>query len=323
MAQRKIGIVVFQNFQILDMAGPLEAFNLSTRKGGRYQVQLLAPVAGHIQSSSFLSVGPAKALADSPPEAFDTIVVAGGLGVHAQRNNTNLLTWLTSAHGKVRRIASVCSGAFLLAEAGLLDGRKAVTHWDSVPRLAREFPTINVLHDAIFTMDKGIWTSAGITAGVDLALSLIEADHGKDTALATAREMVVFLKRPGGQSQFSAELIAQEKSGSKFDHLRTWIFENLALPLDVQSLADESRMSRRNFQRLFTQSFGLTPAKFIEHARVDAARRDLEETGLKIEQIALHRGFGDAERMRRTFQRILNVTPVEYRERFTNTGQPA
>ena len=218
--------------------------------------------------------------------------------------------------GMARRTASVCTGAFLLAEAGLLNGRRATTHWDDTVQLAREFPRISVQRDDIYVRDGQFVTAAGVTAGIDLALALIEEDFGRDVAMMTARMLVVYLKRPGGQSQFSQELSAQAKSSDRFERLRRWIFDNLDKSLTVEELADHAAMAPRSLARRFAQELGVTPAKFVEHARIDAARRDLEDSGLTIDKIAANRGFGGADRMRRSFQRSLGVSPQEYRDRF-------
>ncbi|NMM45810.1 GlxA family transcriptional regulator [Rhodospirillaceae bacterium KN72] len=323
MPTKTIAFIVFSDFQILDLTGPLETFSIANCFGGDYETVMLSTEAGLIQSSNGLSVGPARALADIDPGRFDTILTVGGRGTFNQRGNTALTAWLARAAGRTRRIGSVCTGAFLLAEAGLLAGRRATTHWESAERLARDFPDISVVPDAIFQEDTGIWTSAGVTAGMDMALALIETDHGRDTALATARELVLFLKRPGGQSQFSAELMAQQQAPSRFTELQRWIFDNLNDRLTVENLADRAGMSRRSFQRHFTESFGMTPARFVERARIDAARRDLEAGDGSLDRIAVARGFGDAEHMRRAFLRILHLSPADYRDRFQATRRPA
>lgn len=316
MSPRTTAFPLWPGFQVLDVTGPLEAFTLANRFApGSYCPVLLANSPTPL-SSSGLSLGPVQSFFDIRTDTIDTVLVPGGQGVHQARQDPSLLAWITGAHGKVRRLCSVCSGAFLLAETGLLAGRRAVTHWESVPRLAKEFPEIQVEPDAIFCHDGDIWTSAGVTAGIDLALAMIEEDCGRAVALATARELVVYLRRPGGQSQFSAELLAQEKTNNRFEVLMEWLFDNLDLPLDIDCLADRAAMSRRSFQRHFTEAFGTSPAKFVEKARVEAARRDLEASERTIEQIAAARGFQDPERMRRAFQRHLGLAPSDYRARF-------
>jgi transcriptional regulator GlxA family with amidase domain len=217
---------------------------------------------------------------------------------------------------RVRRLASVCSGSFILAEAGLLDGRRATTHWLGVDLMRERYPRIAVEPDAIFVRDGHIFTSAGVTAGIDLALAMVEEDLGHALALAVARRLVVFLKRPGGQSQFSSHLAAQAKPVGVLKDLPAWILEHLGSDLAVERLAERAGMSPRNFARVFTREMGTTPAKFVERARVDAARRGMEDGGLSLEDIAGRAGFSSAEHMRRTFRRHVRVVPHDYRKRF-------
>jgi transcriptional regulator GlxA family with amidase domain len=216
-----------------------------------------------------------------------------------------------------RRVCAVCTGAFLLAEAGLLDGRRAVTHWGSCDALQQPYPRITVERDPIFLRDGKVWTSAGVTAGIDLALALVEEDLGRAMALRVARHLVVFLKRPGGQSQFSAMLESQAQGDGAFGDLHDWMARRLADDLGVDALAARAGMSPRNFARVYAKRMGTTPAKAVERLRVDAARRALEETDASIESIADRCGFGDEERMRRSFLRSLGVPPRHYRARFT------
>jgi transcriptional regulator GlxA family with amidase domain len=221
---------------------------------------------------------------------------------------------------RVRRLASVCTGAFLLAEAGLLDGRRATTHWSACAALARRYPRVRVDPDPIFVRDGAVVTSAGVTSGMDLALALVEEDHGREVALGVARWLVLFLKRPGGQAQFSAQLSSQLASRQPIQELQAWIVENVHRDLSVAVLAARAGMSPRNFARVFTREVGATPALFVETARVEAARRRLEEDGGRgIEAVAAECGFGSAETLRRAFLRRLRVNPADYRARF----QPA
>jgi transcriptional regulator GlxA family with amidase domain len=323
MSKKTIAFLAFRGFRMLDLVGPLETFDIANTVGGQYQVRILAKPSGSVMASNGLAVGGATALRDIDPTTMDTVIVAGGHAVHDQRSDQETISWLRDAARSARRVCSVCSGAFLLAEAGLLDGRRATTHWGSAARLASEFPDVIVDPNVLYQRADHIWTAAGITAGMDLALALVEDDHGHDVAMATAREMVVFLKRPGGQSQFSAELLAQERGGDRFDAVRSWIFANLDARLDIDSLADRAGMSRRGFQRRFAEAFGVPPAKFVERARVEAARRDLEDGADGIDRIAALRGFGDPERMRRAFHRVLGVSPADYRARFRDARNAA
>jgi transcriptional regulator GlxA family with amidase domain len=241
--------------------------------------------------------------------------VSGG-DVEAAANDPELRRWLRGMARRVRRLASVCSGAFVLAEAGLLDGRRATTHWAGLPILERRYPRIHVDADAIFVRDGRVYTSAGVTAGIDLALALVEEDLGRATALAVARRLVVFLKRPGGQSQFSRHLAAQTIEPGALRGVPEWILEHLDDDLPVERLARRAAMSPRNFARVFRRSTGLTPAKYVEHARVEAARRLLEDGADGLEAVAARCGFASGERMRRTFVRHVGVVPIDYRRLF-------
>jgi transcriptional regulator GlxA family with amidase domain len=232
-----------------------------------------------------------------------------------------LVRWLRRASGRARRTASVCSGAFLLAAAGLLDHKRATTHWLMFDMMGERFPTVQIDRDAIFVQQDSVWTSAGVTAGIDLALALVEADCGHDVAMEVARELVVYLKRPGGQSQFSALLRSQTDATAAFDDLNLWIASHLQrADLTVEFLAERARMSPRNFARLYKQKTGRTPAKAVEVFRLEAARRLLEDSSRHVDQIASLCGFGDEERMRVTFQRHLGVAPRDYRKRFASRG---
>lgn len=229
-----------------------------------------------------------------------------------------LVDWLRAASTKARRTASVCSGTFLMAQAGLLDGRRAATHWAMCEMLKSGFPLIEVDLDAIFIQQDKVWTSAGVSAGIDMALALVEADCGRDVALQVARELVVFLKRPGGQAQFSQLLLAQTQDSAGFDELHGWLADHLdEADLTIERLARQARMSPRNFARVYKRQTGRTPAKAIEMFRLEAARRMLEDSERNIDQIARTCGFGDEERMRHTFQRHLSISPREYRNRFS------
>ena len=323
---RRVGILVYDGVQSLDVTGPLEVFTgagavLRRRDASLrppYRVEILAARAGVITTSSGLRLHAQRTYARA--RGLDTLVVAGG-DVRAVLSDRALLRWLVATAGGVRRLASVCSGAFLLAEAGLLDGRRATTHWRSAARLARTYPRVAVDPDAIFVRDGHLYTSAGVTAGIDLALAMVEEDLGHATALDVARQLVVFLKRPGGQSQFSSHLAAQATPPGPLRDLPEWIVANLAADLSVERLAERAAMSPRNFARVFRRETGATPAKYVERARLDAARRCLEDAALGLEEVASRCGFGSAEQMRRTFLRHLRVVPIDYRRRFHR--QPA
>ena len=254
------------------------------------------------------------ALLPQADAALDTLIVAGGRGVNAACEDAALVDWVVRRSANARRTASVCSGAFLLAAAGLLDGRKAVTHWDRCDEFARRFPAVKLDPDPIFIRDGDVWTSAGVTAGIDLALSFVEADLGRRMALAVARELVVFLKRPGGQAQFSATLKLQQ-GDERFERLHGWIADNLRSDLSLATLAARANMSSRSFSRHYRQATGRTPARAIEEIRTEAARRLLEQ-GLSVSQVSRRCGFGSEETMRRGFLRIVGTGPRAYRERF-------
>ncbi len=259
------------------------------------------------------------ALASGPltpiEELLDTLLVAGGEGAEAAADNHVLVDWVRERATQARRVASVCTGAFLLAAAGLLDGRRAATHWMYCAELAQRFPAVRVEPDPIFVRDGAVWTSAGVTAGIDLALALVEEDLGRAAALAVARYLVVFLKRPGGQAQFSAAL-ALQAAEDKFGALHAWISGHLADDLSLSVLADQAAMSERSFSRHYAEATGQTPARAIERLRVEAARRLLSETRLPVKRISQRCGFGSEETMRRSFLRLLAVTPQDYRDRF-------
>jgi transcriptional regulator GlxA family with amidase domain len=247
---------------------------------------------------------------------IDTLIVAGGDGTRTVMADESFLGEIRRLAPTCRRVASVCSGAFVLAAAGLLDGRRATTHWQWCDVLAESFPNVVVEGDHIFVRDGEVWTSAGVTAGIDLALAMVEEDVGREVALAIARRLVVFLKRPGGQSQFSAQLSGQLAERRSLSELQAWIVDHVDEDLPVERLADRAAMSIRNFSRAFRREVGMTPARFVERARVDRARRLLEESSASVDEIARCCGFGTAETMRRTFLRGVRVTPSDYRRRF-------
>ncbi|MDR6292279.1 MULTISPECIES: GlxA family transcriptional regulator [Inquilinus] len=314
-------MLAFPGVELLDVVGPLEVFAAATalqRDAGAppgYAVEVLAARAGPVRATSGLSVLADRGL-DEAGDGIDTLLVAGGAGIEAAVADAALVAWLRGMAPRVRRLGSVCTGALLLAEAGLLDGRRAATHWNWCERLSRRYPAVRVEPDPIFIQDGRVWTSAGVTAGMDLALALIEADHGRDLALATARDLVMFLKRPGGQSQFSAALAGQIAERPPLRALQDWMLAHPEADLSVPALADRAAMSPRNFARAFLREIGATPAAYVERLRIEAARRRLEETDLPGETVARSCGFGNADGMRRAFLRRIGVAPSDYRERF-------
>ncbi len=304
---RAIEIVLFPDFQILDAAGPIAAFEIAARFApGAYRVKTSAARAGLVASSSGVPM-PASAL--SARSRVDTLIVVGGRGTAEAMSDAPLLKALRAAPRRARRVASVCTGAFVLAAAGLLEGRTCTTHWRQAPVLARLFPEVRIEADRIHVQDGNVWTSAGVTAGIDLALAMIEADLGADIAAEVAREMVVYAKRPGGQAQHSALL---ELESARFADLNAWMRTHLAADLSVEALAARAAMSPRNFARAYAAETGVTPAKAVERLRVDAARAALAR-GRAIQEIARRTGFGDSERMRRAFIRVYGAPPAALR----------
>ena len=330
---RKILFVTYSDCQMLDVTGPAEVFSKANEypvsegdQKQQYQITLIAEKAGPVKST-----GPFSLLADQSYgdvtagdlEDLDTLVVCGGEGVHQILKDEAFIAFIQRAAQRARRVVSICTGAFILAKAGLLDQRRATTHWDSIDTLARHFPAIEVERDPIYVRDGKYWTSAGVTAGIDLGLALVEEDLGRQTALSIARRLVVYMMRPGGQAQFLAQLKFQKPSQSKLETLYEWIEQNPAEDLSISALAAKSAMSERHFARCFVNEVGITPAKFVEQSRLDHARRRLEQTRSSIDQIAYDCGFGSAEILRRTFQRHLHLAPGEYRDRFqTSLKQP-
>jgi transcriptional regulator GlxA family with amidase domain len=321
-----VAVVTYEGAQTLDVTGPLEVFATATRylrelwpdEPPAYAIEILAERAGPVTMASGIALVADRSFR-SVRGGIDTLVVCGG-NARAAATDQTLLRWLQRMESKVHRLAAVCTGAFILASAGLLNGRRATTHWRSANALTREYPAIAVDPDAIFVRDGHIYTSAGVTAGMDLALALVEEDFGREVALMVARLLVLFLKRPGGQSQFSNELAVQMLPSGPLKGLPEWILEHLAEDLPVERLASRVAMSPRNFARVFLKETGATPAKFVERTRIERARRELEDSTVAVETVASLCGFGNAERMRRTFQRHLRVVPQEYRRRFENAA---
>jgi transcriptional regulator GlxA family with amidase domain len=319
--QRRVVVLAFEGAQALDVIGPIEVFTGADRlsEAAGYDVQLVAPTRTVTTSSRIRLSADARIGETEGP--IDTLVVAGGVGTIDAERNTRLIEWLRDAAQRSRRVASVCTGAFLLARAGLLDGKRATTHWASCETLQRRYPDTAVDSEPIFVRDGDVWTSAGVTAGMDLALALVEEDLGAGVALDTARWLVLFAKRPGGQSQFSRSLALQRAEHEPLREVQDWIFENVERALTVEALAGQAGMSVRTFARAFAREVGMTPASYVEAVRVERARLALESTGAGIEDIARSCGFGTPETMRRAFARRLQVNPTEYRRRF-GAAQP-
>jgi transcriptional regulator GlxA family with amidase domain len=319
-AVRVIDVLTYPAVQLLDVTGPIQVFasanDLIAANGGArpYVLRVVAPGGERVTASA----GLALAVEPLPPvnEALDTLLVAGGEGAETAAEDPALVDWVRQRALRARRVASVCTGAFLLAAAGVLDGRRAATHWMYCARLARRFPAVRVEADPIFVCDGRVWTSAGVTAGIDLALALVEEDLGRSVALAVARYLVVFLKRPGGQAQFSAALSLQT-ADDKFGALHDWINGHLGDELSLSVLAGHAGMSERSFSRHYVEATGQTPARAIERLRVEAARRLLLDSKVPVKRIARQCGFGTEETMRRSFVRLLSTSPQDYRARFS------
>ena len=328
---RRIAALLYPGVQILDVTGPLEVFSTTSRRlqaadraaGPSYEVELVAATAEPVRASSGLVLLPGRTI-DTLAEGIDTLIIPGGRGSRDAAADPRLVDWIRAMAPRVRRLAAVCTGAFLLAETRLLDGRRATTHWASCARLAERPPAVRVEPDALFVRDGMLYSSAGVTAGMDLALALVEEDFGRAQALETARWLVMFLKRPGGQSQFSSQLAAQSTGEGAIGRLQAWILAHPAADLRVPARAAKAAMSPRHFARRFQQEAGLTPAAFVEQVRLEAARRQLSETPAPLALVAATCGFGDVERLRRAFRRRLGVNPHDYRARFhLNPTDPA
>jgi len=318
---RQIVVLLFAGVQSLDVCGPVEVFTGARRllDADGYEIHMLSVDGAPVRTSSGLTLVPDGTLAQAP-RAIDTLIVPGGEGTRAAVRDEALLRWIAAASARARRTASVCTGAFLLAAAGLLDGRRATTHWSSAEALARRHPNVTVDPDPIFVRDGDVWTSAGVTAGMDLALALLEDDHDSELALTVARHLVLFLRRPGNQSQFSATLAAQQPEREPLREVQRNVVEHVAGDHSVEAMAERAHMSPRHFARAFRAETGVTPARWVERVRLEAARRLLEDSAEPIAAVARACGFGTAETMRRVFLRALDVGPAEYRRRFQAGG---
>ncbi len=320
-AVRVVEVLAYPDVQLLDVTGPLQVFatanDLVSESGGTrpYVLHVVAKSPQGVTASAGLAI--ATRSLPRAGAAPDTLLIAGGPGVEAAAADRDLVDWVRRRAAKARRVASVCTGAFLLAASGVLDGRRAATHWSVCAELARRYPAVRVEPDPIFVRDGSVWTSAGVTAGIDLALALVEQDLGRTTALAVARYLVVFLKRPGGQAQFSTALSLQSAE-DEFGALHGWISGHLAGDLSLPRLASHAGMSERSFSRHYLQATGLTPARAVERLRVEAARRLLSETRQPAKRISQRCGFGSEETMRRSFLRVLAASPQDYRSRFSS-----
>lgn len=326
---RRILLIAAPGSQILDVVGPFQVFTraaelLSRQQPGSpptYSVEVITctPKALLVTNCGLRIM--AHATFRGVRGKIDTLLIAGGDAVENDETGIELVHWLKRVAGQVRRIGSVCTGAMLLARAGFLNGRKATTHWKWCEILAKKYPSIDVDPDPIFVRDGKVYTSAGVTAGMDLALALVEEDHGSRLALEVARDLVLYLRRSGGQSQFSVALSTQLSDRKPLRELAAWMLENLNRPLTAQVLAKRVAMSPRNFARIFSSEMGVTPAKYVERLRVETVRRRLEETRHSLKRIAGECGFGSVKSMREVFQRALRIPPGEYRQRFQGVSR--
>jgi transcriptional regulator GlxA family with amidase domain len=312
---RKVVIAGPAPVQVLDVTGPLEVFS----NAPDYEIQLASP-----SPERTLQTNRGVVLADATPIGevqgpIDTLLIAGGPGAESGRYDPGFVAWIAQVAGQSRRVASICTGAFLLAEAGLLNGKQAVTHWQFCDRLAREYPNVVVRPEPIYLRDGSVYTSAGITAGIDLSLALVEEDHGHETALRIARFLVMFLVRPGGQEQFSHMLSHQAFTSQPLRELQVWMLEHIREDLTVESLAERMGMSARHFTRVCLRETGMNPGQFVDRMRVEAARQVIDSSARGLKEIADSCGFMSADAMRRAFVRVLGITAGEYASRFKST----
>jgi transcriptional regulator GlxA family with amidase domain len=319
MDTKRIGFLVFDGMNALDLTGPVEAFTTAVIDDGNglhhcYETWTIGLTSKSLVADSGLVFKPHRDLKTAP--ALDTLIIPGGSGLRRPGTNAKVSTWLKSQAGGIRRIASVCTGIYGLAATGLLDGRQVTTHWRFTSDVARRFPNLRVNPDALFLKDGPFYTSAGVTAGIDLSLALIEEDYGSGVALSVARELVMYLKRPGGQEQYSEPLQFQIQSTDRFADLAAWMLGHLHQDLSVEVLADKACLCPRHFSRRFKEVFGTTPALFVEDLRLSEARRRLTLPNQTIESIAASVGFKSADVFRRAFERRFGVTPSGYRIRF-------
>ncbi|MEV0410765.1 GlxA family transcriptional regulator [Streptomyces sp. NPDC050448] len=318
MSLRNVLVVLYDGVQSLDVTGPVEVFAGVARFPGRaeagYAIRTVSPGGAPVRTSSGLTLVPDGDLESARPGPGTTVLVPGGQ--YRGDFEPRLTGWLRAHGGGAERLVSVCTGGLLLAEAGLLDGRRATTHWYVCEQMARDYPKVKVEPDPIYVRDGRVATSAGVTAGIDLALALVEEDHGRELALGIARHLVVFLRRPGNQAQFSAQLAAQTAQRDPLREVQQWITEHPGSDLSVESLAARARLSPRHFARAFQAETGVTPGRYVERVRVEHARRLLEDTGDGVAQISRACGYGTPEALRRAFVKNLGHPPAEYRRRF-------
>ncbi|GAA2295959.1 GlxA family transcriptional regulator [Streptomyces kunmingensis] len=318
-ASQVVAIVAFDQVQLLDVTGPAEVLTTANLHGGAYDVRIVSPDGADVRTSSGVRVG-VDGGGDAVPSRVGTVLVPGRSDWRRAVHDAELIAFTSRLAGRARRVASVCAGAFLLAEAGVLDGRRAATHWRLAPELAAAYPAVTVEDDPVFVRDGGVITSAGVTAGIDLALALVEEDHGADVARDVARELVVFMARPGGQSQFSARLGPVSARHPAVRAAMDAVGADPGSASDLDAVARAAGVSVRHLARLFRAETGMTPGQYVESVRLEAARALLEGGGDPVESVARSAGFGSSESMRRAFQQALGVAPSEYRARFRTTA---
>lgn len=319
-----IHLVIYPGFKSMEAIGPINVFSYANRHLAalgdprRYQIQLVAPQPGAIPSDTLIALSTTATLPQH--EALDTVLITGSPEIEsAVAQETALVQWCQRRAADARRFAALCSGSFFLAAAGALNGRRATTHWSVAALLKRHYPEVRVDADAIFVQDGNLWTSAGVTAAIDLSLAFVEQDFGRNLALAVARDLVIYLKRPGGQSQFSTLLDSQTHATPEIRDVQTWIMSNLDKPLQVEDMAERAGMSVRNFTRLFKQETGMPPANYIANARCERAATLLLDSDLPLKTIAFRSGFPSDEQMRKVFVRRFSLTPRAYRARFATS----
>src|SRR5690242_3599914 len=316
-AVKAIGLLAYDDMQALDLAGPLDAFGAANglaTGAPPYALHVIGLGAGAVRAENGLTVTPACSLEVAPP--LDTLLIPGGAGSRVINADAHLLCWLRERAAITRRVASVCTGAYVLAAAGLLDGRRVTTHWRFADDLQRRYPALKVEPDCLFLRDGRYATSGGLTAGMDLALALVEEDLGASAALAVARQLVMYVKRPGNQAQFSAPLAAQAQGAGRMGALVDWMLAHLDEDIGIERMAEQAAMSPRHFRRVFAETFGATPARFVERLRLEQACLRLAQGKTSIERIAHGVGFNSADAFRRAFRARYGATPGEYRERF-------
>ena len=319
----RIALVGYDDFQALDLIGPADAFSIAEVEGEHgkrqpgYEVLILAQSKKPFRTEAGICLQPQATFGDAP--TIDTLIIPGGKGSRVDRISAPIAKWISSRAKRIRRVASVCTGIYVLARTGLLDGRKVTTHWRFAADVARRFPKLDVDHGALFLKDGPFYTAGGITSSIDLALALIEEDYGPRVALSVARELVVYLKRPGGQTQFSEPLEFQINATDRFADLASWMVGHLRDDLSLNALAKRTCLSSRHLARKFKQTFGGTPAKLVENLRLDEARRRLTERTQTVDSVAASVGFNSDDAFRRAFQRRFGVKPTSYRAVFNST----